>query len=48
MIPDTQAYLILGLVATFVIMGFLVLSMVVRWRNLQKDAQLLDQLEREE
>jgi hypothetical protein len=48
MIPDTQAYLILGLAAAFVIMAFQIASMIIRWRNLQKDAELLDQLEHEE
>ncbi len=48
MIPDTQAYLFLGLAVTFGILAFQIASMVIRWRNLQKDAQLLDQLESEE
>lgn len=46
--PDTQAYLFLGLAVTFFILAFLVASMVVRWRNLQRDMELLDQLEEDE
>lgn len=43
--PDTIAYLILGLVATVVLLGGLVMSMVVRYRNLQKDLRLIEQLD---
>lgn len=42
--PDTQAYLILGLAATVIIMALLIGSMVVRHRNLLKDIELLEQL----
>jgi hypothetical protein len=42
--PDTAAYLYLGLAALAIIMGAFLASMVVRYRNLQKDLQLIDQL----
>ncbi len=45
--PDTQAYLLLGLAVTFVIMGLLIGSMVIRHRNLLKDIELLEQLKDE-
>lgn len=48
MMPDTVAYLYLGLFVTFGIFALLIGSMAIRWRNLQKDAQLLDQLEQED
>lgn len=42
--PETTAYLLLGLAVTAIIMLFLIGSMVVRQRNLHKDIQLIDQL----
>ncbi|MBZ0296833.1 MAG: hypothetical protein K8L99_30005 [Anaerolineae bacterium] len=45
--PDTGIYLVAALAATFIIMGFLVLSMTMRYRNLQKDIKLIDQLKNE-
>jgi hypothetical protein len=45
--PDTQAYLILGLVVTFAIIALLIGSMVIRHRNLIKDIELLEQLKDE-
>lgn len=45
--PDTGIYLVAALVATFVIVGFLILSMMVRYRNLQKDLKLIEQLKNE-
>jgi hypothetical protein len=42
--PDTAAYLILGLVAVFGIMGFYVLTLVTRFRSAEKDIQTIDQL----
>jgi hypothetical protein len=42
--PDTVAYLYLGLAAvTVVALGFIG-SIVVRYRNLQKDLQVMEQL----
>lgn len=45
--PDTQAYLILGLAVTFAIMTLLIGSMIIRQRNLLKDIELLEQLKDE-
>jgi hypothetical protein len=42
--PDTGAYLILGLAATALIMGALIASFVVRHRNLTRDIELLRKL----
>ena len=42
--PDTSAYLILGLAAITLIVGFLIVSMVVRQRNLDRDLDLIQQL----
>jgi hypothetical protein len=42
--PDTLSYLYLGLaVVTIIAVGFIG-SMVIRYRNLQKDLQLMEQL----
>jgi hypothetical protein len=42
--PDTLPYLILGLVVTFGILAAFIGSLVARYRNLQKDVELLEQL----
>jgi hypothetical protein len=42
--PDTAGYLVLGLVAiAAVVFGYLA-SLYIRYRNLQKDQQLIEQL----
>lgn len=46
--PDTTAYLILGLLVTFGILGFYVASLVIRRRSLQKDLRLIEQLREEQ
>ena len=46
-IPDTTAYLILGLVVTAIIMGAFITSMMVRQRNLDRDIELIQQLSEE-
>jgi hypothetical protein len=43
--PDTTAYLYLGLAVTAVIVVAQIISMVARQRGLQRDLQLLDELE---
>ncbi|NWF70603.1 MAG: hypothetical protein HXY40_16075 [Chloroflexi bacterium] len=48
MTPDTTAYLVLGLLVTFGLMGALVGSMLWRYRALRKDEQTLRQLLDEE
>lgn len=42
--PETGAYLILGLIATAVILGSFIASMIVRHRNLDRDLELIEQL----
>lgn len=42
--PDTLAYLLLGLAAVGLVLGFLVVSMMLRYRSLDRDMQLLDEL----
>ncbi len=42
--PDTVSYLILGLVVGFGILFAYIGSMIARYRNLQKDIQVLEQL----
>jgi hypothetical protein len=46
--PDTLSYLILGLVVAFGILAAFLASMISRYRNLQKDADLLEQLGNEQ
>ncbi|MCU0476098.1 MAG: hypothetical protein MUC99_08325 [Anaerolineae bacterium] len=45
--PETADYLWLGMAVTLGIMGVLVASYVARARGLEKDAALLDELEKE-
>lgn len=46
--PDTAAYLYLGLAAIAFILLVFIVSMLLRRRNLEQDHALLDQLERGE
>jgi hypothetical protein len=46
--PDTGAYLILGLAAAALIMGAFVASLFVRQRNLSRDLDLIRKLSEEE
>jgi hypothetical protein len=43
--PDTGAYLILALAAVAVIMGALIASLFTRQRNLDRDLELIKQLQ---
>ena len=45
--PETTAYLFLGLAAIAMIMLVVIGSMVVRYRNLQQDIKTLEQLDSE-
>lgn len=45
--PDTVAYLALGLVVVFGLVGGFVASLIARYRSLQKDMQLIEQLQRD-
>ena len=42
--PDTTSYLVLGLVAFFVLLALFLGTMVIRSRNLRKDEELIEQL----
>lgn len=46
--PDTGSYLILGLIVTFVLIVALVGSMAARYRSLQKDLALIEQLKQDD
>lgn len=43
--PDTAAYLVLGIAVTAVIVAVQIVSMVARQRGLQRDWHMLDDLE---
>jgi hypothetical protein len=45
--PDTFSYLILGLAVVSVIALGFIGSMVIRSRNLQKDLQMIEELEKD-
>ncbi len=45
--PDTTVYLLLGLGMTGFIMAVYLGSLVTRWRNVQKDLQLIENLREE-
>lgn len=46
-IPQTTDYLILGLVMVFAILGLFIASLVIRYRSLEKDVQLVEKLTEE-
>lgn len=46
--PDTTAYMFLGLVVIAVIMGALMLSIVMRYRNADQEEKMLEQLASED
>lgn len=48
MTPDTFAYMLAGYIVAFLVMGLYVLSLYLRWRNLQKEYTLLADLESEQ
>ncbi|MFW5772722.1 MAG: hypothetical protein ACOCZH_05290 [Phototrophicaceae bacterium] len=43
--PDTLNYLIMGLAVTFIVLTLLMGSMVIRHRNLSRDAELIERLQ---
>ncbi len=45
--PDTSGYMIAGYIIAFFVMGIYVASLIIRWRNLNQDQQLLEELETE-
>jgi hypothetical protein len=44
-VPDTTAYLFLGLAAIAVLVGGYLVSLLVRFANAQRDAVVLEELE---
>ncbi len=46
--PDTGIYLLLGLGVVFTILLVYIGSLVIRWRNLQKDMELIEDLRNED
>lgn len=42
--PETTTYLLLGLAVSFGLVGFLIASMFLRYRNLLQDEQTITQL----
>lgn len=46
--PDTGAYLILGLAVTAVILGLFVVSLFARHRSLERDLELIHRLAEDE
>ncbi len=47
-IPQTTDYLILGLAVVFAILGLFVASLVIRYRSLEKDVQVIEKLTEEQ
>lgn len=45
---NTVSYFVAGYVVIFGIMGFYLVSLIVRWRNLKQDEAMLNQLEQKE
>ena len=43
---DTANYMIAGYAISFFVMGVYVISLFVRWRNLQQDLTTLEELEK--
>ena len=46
--PDTTGYMIFGYVVIFAVMFLYLASLVVRNRNLQRDAEILEDLEEQD
>ena len=45
--PDTSAYMIAGYVIFFVIAAIYLISLLVRWRNLNQDMTTLEAIEKD-
>ncbi|GAB4452912.1 MAG: hypothetical protein OHK0041_16460 [Anaerolineales bacterium] len=43
--PDTSGYMIAGFVISFLVMGLYVASLYLRRRNLQRDMEMLEELD---
>lgn len=46
-IPNTDNYMIAGFIVSFVVMGIYLLSMFVRTRNLKRDLETYETLDKE-
>ena len=42
---NTSGYMVAGYIIAFAVMGLYVLSLISRWRNLQKDLTTLEELD---
>ena len=45
--PNTSAYMIAGYTIAFTVMAIYLISLAVRWRNLNQDLEMLESLEKE-
>jgi hypothetical protein len=45
--PDTSGYMIAGYIIAFTVMGIYLLSLFMRWRNLNRDLEALAALEKQ-
>lgn len=43
--PDTSGYMMAGFVISFVVMGLYVASLYLRSRNLQRDKEMLEEMD---
>ena len=43
--PDTSAYMIAGYTLAFLVMGIYLASLIIRWRNLNQDLQMLESMQ---
>jgi hypothetical protein len=43
--PDTLSYMLLGFGVIFLGLGILILSLIIRFRNLRRDADILEEIE---
>ena len=44
--PDTSSYMILGYALTFIVMGIYVFSLYIRNRNLKRDLETFESMEK--
>jgi len=45
--PDTSPYMIAGYAIFFAVSVIYLVSLVIRWRNLQRDLETLEEMEKE-
>ena len=45
--PDTSIYMIAGYAIFFLVMVVYLASLIIRWRNLERDLQTLDDMEKD-